>query len=319
MADTLFTYGPSNATKLLATTISSYSKTMTDNIYNSQPLLALLYMKHRVTTDGGASIIRPVMYAKNSTASFYESDDIIDTTIQDNFTAAQFQWRQAAASVSIPGRIDRQNAGSSEMVNYVNAEIQAAELSIKDKIGEKLWAASQLGKNITPLPAIVSTSGSVGDISGTTSSWWQSKVATSVGSFAANGLSQLRTVWNALSVRNPIGGPDALISDQTSFEAYEATLVPAVRFSDAKMGDLGFLNYTYKGSPWTFDPNATSGAIYMLHSPSLELIVNEGTSFVLSEWVKPAAQDLKVAQVLWMGELGTRNRRKLGSLTGVTA
>jgi len=319
MADTLFTYGPGTVGKLLATTLSDYAKTMADNIYNSQPLLALLNMKNRVNTDGGASIVRPLAYAKNSTASFYESDDILDTTIQDNFTAAQFVWRQAAASVSIPGRIDRQNSGTKEVVDYVTAEIQAAELSLKDKIGEKLWASSQVGKNPTPLPAIVASSGTVGDINGGTATWWQSAVSASVGSFAANGLSSLRNVWNTLSVKNPQGGPDCIISDQTSFEAYESTLVPAARFADAKMGDLGFTNYTYKGSPWTFDLNATSGAIYLLNSKALELVVHEGTQFVLSEWTKPANQDVKVAQVLWMGELVTGNRRKLGALTGVTA
>lgn len=319
MADQLFTWGPSNVGKLLATTLSDYAPTMADNIYNSQPLLAMLNAKNKVTIKGGASIVKPILYSKNSTASFYESDDIIDTTIQDGMTGAQYIWRQAAASVSIPGRIDRQNEGSAEVIDYVTAEIQNAELALKDKIGEKLWAASQIGKNITPLPAIVSASGTVGDISGSTSTWWQSVVSSSVGSFAANGLSALRNVWNTLSVKNPVGGPDFIISDQTSFEAYEATLVPAARFADAKMGDLGFTNYTYKGTPWTFDLNATSGAIYLLSTKALELVVHSGTQFVLSEWTKPATQDLKVAQVLWMGELTTGNRRKNGSLTGVTA
>src|SRR5687767_4068287 len=128
MADQLFTWGPSNVGKLLATTLSDYAPTMADNIYNSQPLLAMLNLKNKVTLKGGASIVKPILYSKNSTAAFYESDDIIDTTIQDGMTGAQYVWRQAAASVSIPGRIDRQNEGSAEVIDYVTAEIQNAEL-----------------------------------------------------------------------------------------------------------------------------------------------------------------------------------------------
>jgi hypothetical protein len=41
--------------------------------------------------------------------------------------------------------------------------------------------------------------------------------------------------------------------------------------------------------------------------------------FSLSEWVKPSNQDLMVAQLFWAGELTTKNRRKLGKLTSVTA
>lgn len=318
VADTLFTYGPGNVTSLLATTWPNYSKQMSDNVFNAVPLLAFLAMKKRVTEDGGASLVRPVMYAKNSTATSYASDDILDTTIQDPFTAAQFQWKQYAASVTIVGRIDRQNSGTSQVIDYVTAQINSAELSIKDKLDIDLFAASQLGTKITPLPAITASSGTIGDINGGTQSWWQSTIVAS-GSFAARGLSDLRSAWNQVTVRNPVGSPDFLISDRASYEAYEATIVPALRLTDTGMGDLGFENFRYKNATWTFDPNAVSGRIDLIHSPSLELVQHADTMFTLSEWVKPANQDLKVAQIYWMGELTTNNRRKLAALTGVTA
>src|ERR1700744_241367 len=97
-SDQLFTYGPQNVGSLIATTLSNYGKELSDNVHKAIPLLAWLSVKKKVTEDGGASIIRSVVYASNSTAAFYSSDDTLDTTIQDNFTAAQWQWRQAAVS-----------------------------------------------------------------------------------------------------------------------------------------------------------------------------------------------------------------------------
>ncbi len=102
-------------------------------------------------------------------------------------------------------------------------------------------------------------------------------------------------------------------------KAYEATLTPTVRYTDTSMGDLGFSNLKYKEAVWTWDPNATAGYIYLLNSKALELVQHSNRLFTMSEWVKPANQDLKVAQVFWAGELTTNNRRKLALLTGVTA
>lgn len=318
LADTIFTYGPTNVTSLLATTFSKYSKNMADNIFQQVPLLAFLALKNQVTESGGATLVRPIVYAKNSTATAYASDDVLDTSIQDVFTAAQYQWRQYAASIAIPGRIERQNSGDSQVIDYVTAQIQTAELSIKDKLNTDLWQTSQVGSKITPLQAIVSNTGTVGDVNGGTQTWWQSTVVSS-GSFAARGLSDMRSAWNQINVRNPVGPSDLIISDRASYEAYEATIVPQLRLSDTKMGDLGFENFKYKSATWVFDPAAVSGSIWLLNSKVLELVQHARTMFTLSEWTKPANQDLKVSQILWMGELTTNNRRKMAQLSGVTA
>lgn len=319
MPDTTFTWGPSNATQLLATTLSDHRDQMADNIFTSIPLLAHLAMKNRITSEGGATLVRPILYVKNTTAAAYFSDDVLDTTVQDEFTAAQYIWRQYAVSISIPGRLERiQNAGKAQVIDVVKAKIQAAEAAIKDLINRDLFEATQVGNKLTPINAVIDSTGTVGDINATANTWWAS-TETASASFAAQGLSDLRGAWNQVTQRNPVGTPDLLLSDRTSFEAYEATLVPQLRFTDTAMGDMGFENLKYKSAPWVFDPNATSGVIYIIHSKTLELVQHSGTMFTLSDWVKPAAQDLRTAQIYWAGELTTTGRRKQAKLTGVTA
>lgn len=316
--DVVFTMGPANVTSLIATTLSTYGKSLGDNVHKAIPALAWLAIKKRVTEEGGATIVRSVVFGSNSTAGFYASDDVLDTTIQDNFTSAQFQWRQAAASIIVTGRIALQNAGRAQVIDYAKAQIDNALASLKETIDIKLFASTQTGSNITPLYAAISNTGTYGDINGGTNSWWQSTVTTS-GSFAARGLSDLRTAWDNVAIKMPAGGPDLLLSDQTSYEAYEATLTPTVRYTDVSMGDLGFVNLQYKQAVWTWDPNATTGTIFGLNSKALELVQHSDRLFTLSKWVKPLNQDLEGAQVFWAGELTSNNRRKHFQLTGVTA
>ena len=122
-----------------------------------------------------------------------------------------------------------------------------------------------------------------------------------------------------MSVQNPAGGPEMILSDQNSFEYYESSLVSQERFTDNKMVDIGIQNLKFKTTAWTWSPQATSGVIYLLHSAGLEFVVNSDTDFLVTPFVKPANQDAKTSQILLACSLMTGNRRKLAKLTGVTA
>jgi hypothetical protein len=120
-------------------------------------------------------------------------------------------------------------------------------------------------------------------------------------------------------MKEPAGGPEMLISDQTSLEAYEATIIPAERITDTRMADLGIRNLKFKDTPWTWSPQATSGVIYALHSDAIEFVVNSDTDFLVKPFVEPANQDARTSKTLVACALITGNRRKLGKLTSVSA
>ena len=56
--DVVFTMGPANVTSLIATTLSTYGKSLGDNVHKAIPALAWLAIKKRVTEEGGATIVR---------------------------------------------------------------------------------------------------------------------------------------------------------------------------------------------------------------------------------------------------------------------
>ena len=317
-APTLQSYGPGNVDEVLTTTLVNMIPGIRDNIFKSNPVFNWLYKgKNKLRVKGGASVSHGVLYESNSTVKSYSRYGTLDTTAQDGLTRDQWPWKQYAGTISIDGFTERANAGE-KIEDIMDAKKMQLEESFGLKLEQDLFAASPGSEDIRSLPVVVLASGTEGEINGTTNSWWQSSVTAS-GSFASQGRSDLTNVWNTLAVKQPVGGPEMIVSDQTSFETYESSLVPHERFTDNKMADIGIRNLKFKDTPWTWSPQATSGVIYLLHSGGLEFAVSSNTDFLVKPFVEPTNQDAKVSKVLLQCALTTGNRAKLGKLTGVTA
>jgi hypothetical protein len=317
MADTLFTHGPTNVTTLLTTTLENRKKDMQDAIFNDLATIKFLKDKGQVILDGGASIVCPLMYGKNTTAAFYNGYDQLDTTPQEGFTTAQYKWKESAVSVSVSNREETvQNSGPSAVFNIVDQKLEQAKMSLKDMLNTAIYAASPASKDLNSLVTLVDNSSSIGDINSTTYSWWQADVNAS-GSFAAQGRSDMLTLYNALLVAGE--APDFLVTTPTVHAYYEGSLVPQIRYMSTALGDNSFNKLQFKNIPILFDTAATAGVMYFLNSKALKLYVSSNNNMKMTEWVKPGNQTAKVAQIIFDAELATNNRRRLGKLTGITA
>jgi len=316
MADTLFTYGPSNVTTLLATTIENRRKGIQDAIFDEIPTIKLLKQKGAVI-EGGATIVTPLMYEQNGTAQFYNGHEQLDITPQEGHTAAQYKWKEAAVSISVSNREENiQNVGPSAVESLVDAKIKQATMSLKDLLNRSLYAASPGTNNLGSLATTIDATSSIGDINSTTYSWWQSDVNAS-GSFAAQGRADMLTLYNALLVEG--GKPDVLITTPAVHAFYEGSLIPQQRYESNSVGNASFKELMFKNAQVIMDNDCTSGVMYFLDSRHLQLYVSGGNNMKMTEWVKPANQTSRVAQLLTACELVSNNRRRLGKLTGFTA
>lgn len=317
MADTLFTWGPANVTTLLTTTIENRRGEIQDNIFNDLPTIKYLKDKKKVRVDGGASIVQPLMYATNGTSGFYDGYDILNTTPAEGFTAAQFKWKECAVSVSVSNREETiQNTGKSQVFNIVKAKMDQAEMDMKSTLNTALFAASPTAKQMTSLVTLIDATSTIGDVNSTSSSWWQSQVTAS-GSFAAQGRSDMLSIYNTIITKG--GKTDFIITTPAIHGYYEGSLVPQIRYTSNDTGNNSFGSLKFKTADVMFDTAATSGVMYFLDSNHIELIVNSGNDFRMTEFVKPANQTAKVAQMVVALELTTNNRRRLGKLTSITA
>ena len=316
-----FTYGPSNVDALLSTTLASIpKKKFADNIFTKIPLFMWFKKKAKLTVDGGANLMVPLMYGKNTTAGSYSGYGIINTTPQEGLTAASYLWAQYAATISISGLEDRiQNVGTAAIIKILESKVTQAEMSLADKLDIDLWATATTGTNIGTVQTLVDQVTSTGQVSKSANSWWQSQLVAS-GSFAARGLSDMRNLYNTITNQSLAkGAPDLICSDQATFQYYEGTVQPQIRYSDTDMADAGFENLRFKGATMTYDPNTPAGNLFMLSSDALKLVTNKGTNFITTKFIQPSNQDAKVAQLLWAGQLMSDNIRRLGKMTGITA
>lgn len=316
----VFTYGPSYVDEVLATTTANYKKTLADNIYVAIPTLDFLVKKGKKTSQvvEGESLVVPIVYKFNSTAMMYSADDILNINGQNNYTAAQYLWKQAAVTVRVNGLEATMNKGKQALINLVSARLKDAEKSGMNLLSQELFIASPTSLDLIGLPTLVDATSSIGDINSSSYSWWQANVITS-GSFSAQGVSDWRNLHNTLSQYGNNEVPTVYVMPQAIHQYYEGTLVPQERFVSTKEGDAGFGKLAFKMTPTIWDPYATSGTLYGLNTNHIELAVGVGKDFEPGNWIEADNQDTKICKLLWTGVLYSDARRYNGKLTSITA
>ena len=310
---------------ILTSTLANYSQKLRDNIFDEYPILSwmngkladamererLLQLK-----DGGETIVEHLLYELSSTVKSYSAYDVLDLTAQDGMTIARYQWRQYAAGITISGLEKRNNKGDNKMIDLLKAKTTQAEQSMRDRMSRDMYASNADGKSIDGLGLILSTTATIGALSPTTFTWW-APTSTTSGSFAAQGLRDMRTLFNTLSFGN--NTPDGLFTTQSVFEFFETSLQPAERYTNTKAANTGFTNLTFKGKPMFFDRDCTSGILVMLNSKAIKFCVHEDANMEMTKFVQPDDQDAWSAKYLWQGNLVVNERRKHGRLTAIVA
>lgn len=302
---------------LLATTVANYRKTLTDNVFNARPLTYWLMDKGRIRMlNGGTNIVEPLIYGENTTVASYSGYDTISLTPQSGITAAEFDWKQYAASVAISGIEEAKNNGEQAMVNLLEAKIMQAEESMKEGFNAMFFGdgTGNSGKNWNGLGNLVESGNSVGGIDGATESWWNSYEENTAGALT---LAQMTTAYNTVSVGND--HPDMVLGTQTLFEKYESLLQPQLRYTDTKTADAGFQNLLFKAAPVAYDVDTPSGNMYFLNSKYITLVGHSDKWFEVTPFIKPENLDARYSLILCYGNLTVRNRKKQGKLTAKTA
>ena len=308
-----------NFDQLLATTLANYRDQLTDNVFTARPLTYFLMDKGRIRmVDGGTKIVEPLIYGQNSTVASYAGYDTIALTAQDGITAAEFEWKQYAASIAISGIEEAKNNGDQAILNLLEAKVMQAEESLREGFNTMFFGdgTGNSGKNWNGLGNLVEASGTVGGINRATAGneYWRSYEENTAGALT---LAQMSTAYNSVSVGND--HPDMVLTTQTLFEKYESLLQPQLRYTDTKTADAGFQNLLFKAAPVVYDVGCTAGTMYFLNSKYLTLVGHSGKWFSQTEFVRPENLDARYALIMCYGNLTVRNAKKQGKLTAKTA
>ena len=321
MATTFLSRGPANVDDYLSSTLAKHTPERADAIYTGVPFTRFLLEKGRIKPGDGHSYIGNVRYAKNNTAGWITASGTTPLTLQNNATQYQYRYRHMTDSVSMTMEELNQNRKSEDKIFDLLAEREEdAELALMDRMAIDLFKAAVPTNGIETLPTIVASSGTVGDISGTTYSWWQSTVTAS-GSVAGQGNKDLTTLVNTIG-KSETDVPDVGVMPQTPYEAFEGLARGFNQYDlmrDKGAVDMGLKKggLKFKGITLLWDENCTSGTLFLLNTRYFFLAVAK--NFEATEMVRPANQLVKSSLIWWMGTLVSSNRARQGKLTGLTA
>lgn len=307
---------------LLATTMDYYRPKMEDNITLGNPFIYWLTKDDKKKSqDGGANILVPVMYQKNSTIRSYSGYDVLDTTPQDGMTVAIYPWRQVAGSISISRIEERKNSGDSQVLNLLKSKIMQAEVSMKEEVNRQVFldgtgggGLDLFGLNLLVEDAVAGAwLSNVAGIDRTVETWWRNQFTSATGlSFATNGLNLMRTMYNNCSKGNI--HPDLIITTQTVFEFYEKILAANERFIDTRTGDAGFQNLLFKAAVIMYDAYCPGQTMFFLTSDYIDWYVDKETDFITTPFVRPGNQDAKTAQILLYANICVNNCSRQGRI-----
>jgi hypothetical protein len=318
--------GNSNFDELLSTTIANYRDQLTDNVFNARPLTNHLMENGRLRmVDGGTKIVEPLIYGENSTVGVYSGYDQITLTPQEGISAAEFDWKQYAASIAISGIEEAKNNGEAAIINLLEAKIMQAEESMKEGFNAMFFGdgtdtlgqgGTDSGKTWNGLGNLIDATAVAGGIdpAGSGNGFWASYEEGTAGALTT---ADMTTAYNTCSVGND--HPDMILTTQTLFEKYESLLTPQLRYTDTDKANLGFQNLLFKSAPVVYDVDAPSGNMFFINSKYLTLVGHSGKWFSQTEFVRPENMDARYALIFCYGNLTVRNRSRQGKLTGRTA
>ena len=304
-------------TFVLNTTLADYSSKLVDNAYNSNVELKLLN-QYKQTVDGGGSIVRPLIESQQDDGGFYLGADVLNNAQTNSLTMVEYKWQNAYEPIQLTRDEERQNSGSEhKILDLVATKTMLSEKAIAKRMSQALSIPVAGAGNLIDLSTLVGT-GTLGSIAGATDTFWQATSTTS-GAFATQGLTDMNTTYYAVSSGANEDNPTHIITTKSIFQKYEQTRLPLERISNGDLSaNAGFKNLTFKGTPIMYGNFISSGTMYMLNMNYIQLVVDSATDMITTPFITPTNQTVRVAYILWRGNMVTDNRRRQAKLVSIT-
>lgn len=319
-----------NLSEIITTTLRNRTGKLADNVSKNNALLTRLRSKGNIKpVDGGRTIVQELEYAENATFRRYSGYETLNISPSDVFSAAEFNYAQAAVAVSISGLEMLQNSGKNAIIDLLESRIKNAERTLANNIATDIYSdgTADSGKQIGGLQLLVSDSPATGTIAGidrATYSFWRniSFDATTDGgaaATAANIISYMTRVYVQL-VRGT-DKPDLLVADNNYWRLYHDALQSIQRIGDdSDVAKAGWQSLKFMSSDVVLDGGyqGTSGGaptnhMYFLNTDYLFFRPHRDRNFAPLDPDRFAVnQDAMVKLIGFAGQLTGSNLRLQG-------
>jgi hypothetical protein len=247
-----------NLSEVVTTTLQNRSYKLADNVLKNNALLNRLKGKGNVKpVPGGRTIVQELEYAENGTYTRYAGYDAISIAPSDTFTAAEFDWKQAAVTVSISGLEQLMNSGPDAVIDLLESRIKNAEKTMMNNVAIDCYSdgTASGSKQIGGLQLLVADSpstGTVGGINRATFSFWRSLSVSTT--FTAAAIQAGLNSAYAQTVRGK-DQVDLWVGDNTAWIAYLGSLqaIQRITASADTAASAGFQSLKFMGGDFVLD------------------------------------------------------------------
>jgi len=317
-------------TELVTTTLRNRSGELADNVTKNNALLKRLRAKGRVKpVSGGRTIVQQMAFAENGTFKRYSGYETVNIAPSETFTAAEFNYAQAAVAVSISGLEMLMNSGGEAVLDLLEERITNAATTLTNNIALDCYSdgTADGGRQIGGLQLLVASNPATGTVGGIDRS-------TTIGSFFRNkkfsgtsdggGAVSATNITNYmnqlfLSIVRGADQPDLIVADNNYYNFYWTSLQAIQRFGpDTNTAEAGFNALKYKTADVIYDGGIGGGApankMYFLNTNYLFFRPHRDRNFVpIGDDRQSVNQDAMVKLIGFAGNMTMNN----ASLQGV--
>ena len=333
-----------NTTELVTTTLQLRTGKLADNMKKNIALLNRMEKRGTIKpASGGTTILQELEYAENATYQRYSGYEVLNISPSDVFTAAEFNWKQAAVAVTISGLEGSVvNTGESRIIDLIASRVKNAEKTMQNNIWLDMYSdgTASSGRQIGGLQLLVAdapTTGTVGGINRANWVFWRNQKfqCTSDGGTAvttANIQKYMNSMYSQL-VRGT-DKPDLLPCDVTMYNLYLNSLQAIQRITSNEMGEAGFTSLKYMSADVLLDgfisgaagvaggtgavANAAGGCpaqhMYFLNTEYIHWRPHTECNMVPLDTVQSINQDATVKLIVFAGNMTLSNAFLQGSM-----
>ena len=302
------------------------SQKISDGVTKNIKLFHVLnVMGNKEIENGGYNYRIPVLKSLPS-PTFYSGLTELATAERDDVESAQFERKYATQDITFSGTKLIKNAGDTQIVDYMAAQVDIAAEGMKDGLANATTGIfSALGETdltgLTGLQNLVSStpaSGTTGGLDRSTRSYWQNKQRTCATGFATNGLGTMRQL--SVDVFRGDETASIIVMTNSTYINFEAKLTGTLSYNlpspKTTFGDLGFEDLYWHGAICFPDAYTPAQTAYFLNMKYLKLMVFGDRDFSIREGITPTNQDGLTARMFWAGNLICSCLNAQGVMTG---
>lgn len=317
-----------NLNEIVTTTLRNRSGKLSDNVTLNNALLSRMKKKGSIKpVSGGRTIVQELEYAQNGTFQRYAGYQVLNIQPSDVFTAAEYDWKQAAVAVTWNGlEIDVQNTGREQVMDLLESRIGNAEKTFANNLNFDMYSNGtadgglQIG-GVQLLIADAPTSGVVGGIDRSQWPFWRNQVYSGVNNggaavSSANIQQYMNSLW--LLTKRQSDVTDLILADNNYFQLYWQSLQNIQRITKSDEGEAGFMSLKFMGADVIPDGGIGSACpanhMYFFNTDYIKYRPSSKRNCVPLETVSSINQDASVKLIVWAGNMTLSNAQLHGVL-----